>query len=66
MAICNGEQPEMLFYDTQLMRKHLAGCLEDKMMRHFFAKKRSISKLTKKQSCLMSTANAECLKKARG
>ena len=39
-------------HETQLMRKHLAGCLEDKMMRHFISKKRSIRKLTKKTELL--------------
>ena len=52
MAMCNGQRPEMLLYDSQLMRKHLAGCLEDKMMRHFTAKKRSVRKMTKKAELL--------------
>ena len=30
MAICNGQSPESLNYDTKVMRKHFAGCLEDK------------------------------------
>ena len=34
------------FNNTQLMRKHLTGCLEDKIMRHFIAKKRNTQKMT--------------------
>ena len=30
MAICNGQSAEVLKYDTKVMRKHLAGCLEIK------------------------------------
>ena len=48
MAIINEQDPEMFNYDVGLMRRHLAGCLEDQMIRHFPAKKRSIRKLTKK------------------
>ena len=48
MAICNGQQPESLYYDVGFMRKHLAGCLEDKMMRHFNSRERNVRLLTKK------------------
>ena len=37
-------------YDTQLMRKYLAGCLKDKMIRHFYSLQRiekSIRMMTK-------------------
>ena len=47
IAICIDEQPECLLYDTQFMRRHLAGCFEDDMMRHFPATKRSIRKKTR-------------------
>ena len=35
MAICNVQSPKGLKYDRKVMRKHLAGCLEDKVFRHF-------------------------------
>ena len=48
MAICNGQSPEVLSYDTNVMRKHLAGCLEDGVFRHFPARKRSVKQETKR------------------
>ena len=48
MAIINEQEPELLNYDVGFMRRHLAGCLEDQMMRHFPATKRSVRRLTKK------------------
>ena len=48
MSIINEQEPEMLNYDVSAMRRHLAGCLEDQMMRHFPAKRRSIQKMLKK------------------
>ena len=48
MAICNGQSPESLNYDTKVMRKHLAGCLEDKVFRHFPARKRNVKQETKR------------------
>ena len=52
-------------YDTQLMRKYLAGCLNDKMMRHF----NSLQRIEKEhqnddKKVELPTANAESLKKA--
>ena len=46
MAICNGQSPEGLNYNTKVMRKHLAGCLEDEVFRHFPASKRSFKQET--------------------
>ena len=48
MAIINEQEPELLNYDVDMMRRHLAGCLEDEMISHFPAKKRSIRKMTRK------------------
>ena len=48
MAIRNGQSPESLNYDTKVMRTHLAGCLEDKVFRHFPARKRSVKQETKR------------------
>ena len=48
MAIINEQEPELLNYDVDMMRRHLAGCLEDEMIKHFPAKKRSIRKMTRK------------------
>jgi hypothetical protein len=48
MALCNGQTPEYLSYDLKIMRQHLAGCLEDKIFRHFPARKRTITQETKK------------------
>ena len=48
MAIINEQEPELLNYDVDMMRRHLAGCLEDEMIRHFPAKKRSLRKMTRK------------------
>ena len=52
MAMCNGQSPEGLNYDTKVMRKHLAGCLEDKVFRHFPASKRSVKQETKRSEVL--------------
>ena len=52
MAICNGQSPEGLSYNTKVMRKHLAGCLEDKVFRHFPASKRSVKQETKRSEVL--------------
>ena len=52
MAICNGQSPEFVHYDTKMMRKHLAGCLEDKVFRHFPASRRKIIQETKKSEVL--------------
>ena len=41
-----------LNYDTKVMRKHLAGCLEDKVFRHFPASKRSVKQETKRSEVL--------------
>ncbi len=35
MAICNGQKPEELTFDIPKMRRHLFGCLEDRVIRHF-------------------------------
>ena len=43
-----GNQPESLFYDIRLMRKHLAGCLDDNMMWHFISGEKNVRLLTKK------------------
>lgn len=61
IAICIEEQPECLLYDTQFMRRHLAGCFEDDLMRHFPATKRSIRKMTRRCEvmpvfCIMQNA----------
>ena len=48
MALCNSQTPEHLYYDIKGMRQHLAGCLEDKVFRHFPARKRKVSQETKK------------------
>ena len=48
MAICNGQSPDGLNYNTKVMRKHLAGCLEDKVFHHFPASKRSYKQKTKR------------------
>jgi hypothetical protein len=49
MALCNGQTPEHLTYDLKSMRQHLAECLEDKIFRHFAAKKRMVAQETKKK-----------------
>ena len=38
MAIVNGQKPGEQNYILSQMRRHLCGCLEDKLMRHFPAK----------------------------
>lgn len=48
MAIVNGQNPELLHYDVGVMRKHLAGCLEDRVITHFHAKKRATRKMTRR------------------
>ena len=48
MTICNGQSPKSLNYDTKVMRKDLAGCLEDKVFRHFPARKRSVKQETRR------------------
>ena len=40
MAICNEQSPEIVHYDTKMMRQHLAGCLEDQVFHHFPARER--------------------------
>ena len=52
MALCNGQIPEHLYYDIKGMRQHLAGCLEDKVFRHFPARKRKVSQETKKSEAI--------------
>ena len=52
MALCNGQTPEHLYYDIKSMRQHLAGCLEDKVFRHFLARKRKVSQETKKSEAI--------------
>ena len=59
MAICNGQFPEGLNYNTKVMRKHLAGCLEGKVFRHFPASKKSAKQKTKRSRF---TVHAVCLK----
>ena len=59
MAICDGQSPEDLNYSTKVMRKHLAGCLVDKVFRHFPATKRSVKQETKRSRF---TVPAVCLK----
>ena len=52
MAICNGQSPEGLNYNTKVMRNTLAaGCLEDKVFCHFPAK-RSVKQETKRSELL--------------
>ena len=51
-SLCNGQSPEGLNYDTNVMRKHLAGCLEDKVFRHFPARKRTVKQETKRSEVL--------------
>ena len=64
MAIINEQEPELLNYDVGLMRSHLAGCLEDQMMRHFPAKKKSILKKIDKED--EDDGHLLCLQNARG
>ena len=52
MAIITKQKTELLNYDVGLMRRHLAGCLEDLMIRHFPAKKRTIKKVTRKTEAM--------------
>ena len=52
MAISNGQSPEGLNYNTKVTRKHLAGCLEDEVFRHFPANKRSVKQETKRSEAL--------------
>ena len=47
-AICMEQQLESLLYSVGEMRRHFAGCLEDKLIRHFPAKKRNLRKATKR------------------
>ena len=47
-SMSKNHNTELLNYDAGFMRRHLAGCLEDQMMRHFPATKRSVRRLTKK------------------
>ena len=54
MAICNGQSPEVLKYNTKVMRKHLAGCLEDKVLHHFPASNRSVKQKTSKSEEIRS------------
>ena len=42
------QQPESLSYSVGEMRRHFAGCLEDKLIRHFQAKMRNLRKATKR------------------
>ena len=43
IANANGQSPEVINYNTKVMRKHLAGYLEDKLVFHHFpARKRSV------------------------
>ena len=52
IAICTGQSPEDLSYNTKVMRKHLVGCLEDKVIRPFPASKRSIKQRVKRSEIL--------------
>ena len=52
VAICNGQSPEFLNYNTNVMRKHLAGLLEDGVFRHFPASKGSVKQTTKRSEVL--------------
>ena len=65
MAICNGQSPEGLSYNTKVMRKHLAGCLEDKVFRHFPASKRMLNRKQKDQKYSRFAVPAVCLKVER-
>ena len=66
MALCNGQTPEHLYYDVKGMRQHLAGCLEDKVFRHFPARKRKVSQETKKSEAIKVYCSCRCLKVERG
>ena len=57
MAICNGQSPEVLKHDTKVMRKHLAGCLEDKVLCHFPASKRRVKQKTRKSEVIKVYCN---------
>ena len=52
MAIRNSQSPEVLKYDTKVMRKHLAECLEDKVLCHSPASKRSVKQKTRKSEVI--------------
>ena len=47
-AHCTEQKPECLNYDFSIMRRHFAGCLEDKLIRHFPANPRSVRKMTRR------------------
>ena len=64
MAICNGQSPEGLNYNTKVMRKHLAGCLEDKVFCYFPAKG-VLNRKQKDQNYSRFTVPAVCLKVER-
>ena len=49
MAICNGQEPEGLQFDTTVMRRHLYDCLEDQQMKHFPSKVRKYAKIIKRE-----------------
>ena len=48
IALCMEQKPECLSYDYSIMRRHFAGCLEDKLMRHFPANPRNVRKMTRR------------------
>ena len=48
MAICNGQTPEEELFGVTRMREHLYDCIENKMMKHFQAKKRRCTNKTRK------------------
>ena len=58
MALCNGQSPEFLHYDTKSMRQHLAGCLDDQVFRYFPARKRK--KQRNQKSVIKVTLYCSC------
>ena len=65
MAISNSQSPEGLNYNTKVTKKHLAGCLEDKVFHHFPATKEVLNRKQKDQKHSRFTVPAVCLKVER-
>ena len=55
MAICNGQSPEGLNYNTKVMRKHLVGCLKIKSSVIFQLAKEVLNRKKKDQKYTVKT-----------
>lgn len=51
MAICNEQAPENKPFDVVHMRQILYDCIEDKMMKHFLAKKKNLLTRQRQYKC---------------